>query len=156
MSASSYFNRGGAPVGHIAHLGPVEAGAVMYLRLWSEGPFAHSQMREDFTVALGSARAQSAVKSFVDLCDLMSVHGRRPLMRHQVTCRCLGADEAWFANFIGYASEREREEAALIATMIVKAKVAPVLAGLAEDFGLALRSLVAHGRTDVDAPRIIH
>ncbi|MEM6481140.1 MAG: hypothetical protein AAF922_06625 [Pseudomonadota bacterium] len=156
MSERPSFHRGGAPVGHIAQLGPVEAGAVMYLRLWTEGPHAHLQMREDFSATLGSERARKAVKSFVTLCDMMAVHGRRPLMRHQVTCRCLGADESWFAHFIGYASEGEREDALLISMMIVKPNVAPVLAGLAEEFGMALRSLVAHGRNDVNAPRILH
>ncbi|MEM6578487.1 MAG: hypothetical protein AAF678_08345 [Pseudomonadota bacterium] len=156
MSESPSYHRGGAPVGHIAHLDPIEAGAVMYLRLWSEGPYAQCQMREDFTAALGAEQARVAVKSFVALCDMMALHGRRPLMRHQVTCRCLGADESWFANFIGYASEGEREDALLISMMIVKPNVAPVLAGLAEEFGMALRSLVAHGRSDMKMSRTVH
>ena len=156
MTVAARLHRGGAPVGHVAQLGPIEAGAVMYLRLWSDGPQAHDQMKEDFTNALGAARASKAVQSFTTLCDLMALHGRRPLMRHQVTCRCLGADESWFAHFIGYASEGEREDALLIAMMIVRPNIAPLLAGLAEEFGLALRSLLVHGRNTRNAPRIVH
>ncbi|MEM6374916.1 MAG: hypothetical protein AAF686_01670 [Pseudomonadota bacterium] len=128
----------------------------MYLRLWSDDVYAQSQMSEDFTAVLGGDRARLAVKSFEALCDMMAVHGRRSLMRHQVTCPCLGADESWFAHFIGYASEGEREDALLISTMIVGPNVAPMLAGLAEEFGMALRSLVAHGKNHMSVPRTIH
>ena len=31
-------HRGGAPVGYITDLGPIEAGVVLYLRLWRDGP----------------------------------------------------------------------------------------------------------------------
>lgn len=149
-------HRGSAPVGHVAQLGPVEAGAVLYLRLWSDGPDAHRQMQEDFSASLGVESANAAVESFVTMCDLFAVHGRRPLTRHHVACNCLGADESWFANFIGYASEGEREDALLIATLIVTPHVAPLLVGLAEDFGLALRRMVALARTSSNKPRVLH
>ncbi len=45
--------------------------------------------------------------------------------------------------FIGYASEGAREDALMIAMTIVKPEKAQVLAGLAEDFGLALRTITA-------------
>ena len=35
-------HRGGAPVGYVAELGPVEAGAVLCLRLWCDGPDSQS------------------------------------------------------------------------------------------------------------------
>ena len=62
-------------------------------------------------------------------------------MRHQVTCKCLGADESCFATLIGYASEGAREDAMLMAMTLVRPDMAGVLAGLAEDVGLALRRM---------------
>ena len=133
--------RGGAPVGFVTELGPIEAGAVLYLRLWCDGPDAQAQVWNDFATALGPDSGRKALKSFEALCDLCARHGRRPLMRHNVSCACLGADESCFANFIGYASEGEREDALLIATTIVRPDIAPSLVGLAQDFGLALRQM---------------
>lgn len=134
-------HRGGAPVGYVAELGPVEAGAVLYLRLWCAGADAQTQVGNDFETALGPLQGRKALQSFESLYELCRRHGRRPLMRHQVHCKCLGADESCFANFIGYASEGEREDALLIAMTIVNPNMAPALVALACDFGMALRRM---------------
>ena len=149
-------NRGGAPVGYVAELGPVEARAVLYLRLWCDGTNAQTQVWNDFAVALGPLQGRNALKSFEKLCNLCVQHGRRPLMRHHVTCKCLGADESCFANFIGYASEGNREDALLIATTMVKPNVAPTLVGLAQEFGLALRRMAIMAQRQSDTPVTLH
>lgn len=134
-------HRGGRPVGFIDELGPIEAGAVLYLRLWCDGPDARDQVVNDFSEALGTQQGHRATRSFGMLCDLCVRHGRRPLLRHHVTCACLGSDESCFANFIGYASEGAREDAMLIASTFVRPDMAGSLVGLAEEFGLALRRM---------------
>ncbi|WP_299656241.1 hypothetical protein [uncultured Tateyamaria sp.] len=149
-------HRGGAPVGYITELGPVEAGAVLYLRLWSNGPAAQSQVWNDFATALGTKHGSKALKSFETLCDLCARHGRRPLMRHHVTCKCLGADESCFATFIGYASEGEREDALLIATTIVRPDMALPLVDLAQEFGLALRRMALMADHAFQNPMKLH
>lgn len=134
-------HRGGAPVGFLAELGPIEAGAVLYLRLWCDGPDAQAQVWNDFASSLGPKRGREALKAFECLCDVCVRHGRRPLMRHQVNCKCLGADESCFANFIGYATDGEREDALLIAMTIVRPDIAPMAVKCAQQFGLALRQM---------------
>ncbi|WP_371224959.1 hypothetical protein [Roseovarius sp. 2305UL8-3] len=136
--------RGGTPVGLLTELSPVEAGAVIYLRLWSEGPDRYPEIWNDFSSCLGAQYGEKALKSFEDLCNLCAAYGRRPLMRHSVNCKCLGADEACFANFIGAAAEGEREDALMIATVIVRADMAQPLVSLAQDFGLAMKRMSSH------------
>ncbi|MEZ5714922.1 MAG: hypothetical protein R3D85_07000 [Paracoccaceae bacterium] len=133
--------RGGVPVGYVSELGTVEAASVLYLRLWSDGPEAQAQIWNDLASMLGPDEGKQALQAFEQLCDLCARHGRRPLMRHSLHCKCLGADESCFANFIGAASEGDHEDAMLIATTIVRADMAPCLAGLAARFGLALRRM---------------
>jgi len=133
--------RGGAPVGYISELEPVEAAAVLYLRLWNDGPEKQAQMWNDLACVLGPSEGKQALRAFEELCRLCVRHGRRPLMRHSLRCKCLGADESCFANFIGAASDGDREDAMLIATTIVRADLAPSLVGLAESFGLALKRM---------------
>ncbi len=58
MNAMTAPHRGGAPVGFVTELGPVEAGAVLYLRLWCDGPDAQTQVRTDFAAALGQKRGR--------------------------------------------------------------------------------------------------
>jgi len=134
-------NRGGAPVGLLAELGPVEAGAVRCLRLWCDGSQSQASVWSEFARKLGPAEGKRVLKNFETLCQLCVRHGRRPLMRHHIRCKCLGADESCFANFVGYASEGAREDALMMAATIVRADMADALVGLAEDFGAALRQM---------------
>lgn len=70
-------------------------------------------------------------------------------MRHSVHCKCLGADESCFANFIVTAATGERDDAMLIATLLVRADVAPLITALATDFGLALMRMNLAAPKDV-------
>lgn len=133
--------RGGAPVGLVSDLDAIEAAAVLYLRQWHDGPHGQSRVFADFAGVLGHSAGRHSVESFAQICALCSNHGRRPLMRHARNCTCLGADEACFARFIGAAGEGEHEDAMLMATLLVRVDMAPILAGLARDFALALRRL---------------
>ncbi len=135
--------RGGAAVGRLSDLNPVEAGAVMYLRLWGEGPQGRADAASDFDIALGMDQGRAVMLTLDRLCSLCANHGRRPLVRHGLGCACLGADENCFAQMIGAASEGAREDAMMIASLIVRPDFAPALASLSEELGLALRRMTA-------------
>jgi hypothetical protein len=107
---------------------------------------AQTAIARDFQIVFGSARGTEITQSFEALCQLCVENGRRPLMRHGLDCKCFGADESCFANFIGYASEGAREDALMIAMTIVEPEKAHILAALAEDFGLALRDITSKCR----------
>ena len=139
-------SRGGAPVGFLSDLGPIESTAITYLRLWCQSLEAQTAIARDFQIVFGSARGTEIAQSFESLCRLCVKNGRRPLMRHGLDCKCFGADESCFANFIGYASEGAREDALMIAMTIVEPEKAHILASLAEDFGLALRDITSKCR----------
>ncbi len=132
---------GRLPVGHVAELEPLEASAVLYLRHWCDGPEAKAQVWNDFSRCLGAEPGRAALKSLERFCELCIRHGRRPLMRHSLKCRCLGADEACFANLIAAAAEGAREDALLLATLMVRPDVAPSLVMQAETLGLALKRI---------------
>jgi hypothetical protein len=139
MSAT---NRGGAAVGRLADLAPVEAGAVMYLRLWSDGAHGRDDAASDFNLALGTEQGCAAMMTLEQICMLCAKYSRRPMIRHGLSCSCLGADENCFAQMIGAASDGDREDAMLMASLLVRADYAPSLAVLSEKLGLALRRMV--------------
>lgn len=134
-------SRGGAAVGRLSDLSPLEAGAVMYLRLWSEGADGRADAASDFDIALGADQGRAAMLTLDRLCSLCAHHGRRPLVRHGLGCACLGADENCFAQMIAAASEGAREDAMMMASLIVRPDFAPALASLSEELGLALRRM---------------
>lgn len=133
--------RGGAAVGRLADLPPVEAGAVMYLRMWSEGAHSRATAASDFDLALGCGNGKSAMSTLEQICSLCAMHGRRPMVRHGLGCSCLGADESCFAHMIGAAADGQQEDAMMMAALIVRPDFAPSLAALSEQFGLALRRM---------------
>lgn len=135
------YTRGSTPVGVLDDLDGVEAATVRYLRLWRDGPREKAQVWNEFAKGLGPEEGQRALQSFDELCNLCARHGRRPLVCHAVDCACLGSDESCFANFIATASEGAREDAMLIATLLVRADIAPLVAALASDVGLALKRM---------------
>lgn len=134
-------SRGGASVGYLSNLSDIEHLAVRYLRLWCDGAAGKHQVEHDFHLALGVGHGTRATHCLADICELCTQHGRRPLVRHQISCRCLGADESCFANFVSAAAEGQHEDAALIATLLVRADYAIGLADLAREFGLALKRI---------------
>lgn len=135
--------RGGAPVAHLADLDPVAAAAVLQLRAWGDGDGA--AILRDFLRALGPGAGGRAAADLDQLCGLIARHGRRPLMRHGRSCRCVGADEACFATFVATAAEGAREDALLVAMLLVRPDFAPCLVGLAQQVGLALRRMALRG-----------
>lgn len=150
---------GGAPVGFLTDLNSLEAACVVYLRLWCDGAEAQAKVRADFATALGPEKGAAALSALSGLFDLCARHGRRPLMRHSTTCKCLGSDEACFANFVAAATTGEREDALMIATLLVRADMAPLMTAMASDFGLALKRmhlLTPRAVAPLSPPRSLH
>ena len=68
----------------------------------------------------------------------MAGHSRRALVGHAPGCPCAGADECVFARFVALAAEGSREQAILMAALMVRADLAFCLATRAEAIGLRL------------------
>ena len=129
---------GGAPVGRVETLQPLEGLSVRALRRWCDG--GAEALAEDLGWALGEDHGGRAAKAFDALCRHCLASCRRPLMRHGGGCPCLGADEAAFAQLVQTATEGEREDALMLACCMVRPDLAPSLVHLAQMAGLALRS----------------
>lgn len=155
---SGQTSRGGAAVGRLADLNPVEAGAVMYLRLWSEA--AEGRSLAEGEMASGAEENARVFALLDQMFGLCARHGRRPLVRHGVTCACLGADENCFAQMVAAASEGARDDAMMMALLIVRPDLAPALVALSEQFGLVLRRMVGaapfHGLGENPMPAVLH
>lgn len=151
---------GGASVGHLAHLDHMQASAVIYLRLWCDGPDGQATVWRDFASGLGHKRGRHALSAFEQLCGLCTRYGRRPLIRHAINCACVGADEACFATFLQTATDGDRDDAMLIAILLVRPDVAPLITKLATDVGLALRQMAMAGTsiasTAEPRPAVLH
>jgi hypothetical protein len=143
--------RGGASVGLLTDLPPLEAGAVRYLRHWFGGAEARADLHQAFCAHLGEDLADCAFEAFGQLCDFCVTHGRRPLVRHGMSCSCLGADENCFANMLAAATMGEEEDAALLASLIVLPQQAQTLSSLAAQTGILLQHI-----TPAQPPRRIY
>jgi hypothetical protein len=128
---------GAAPVGYLAELPPLERRVIHCLRLWLRRA---GRSRRHVARAGGAAwrRRPGLAADFGDLVRIMAGHSRRPLMGHAPGCPCAGADECVFARFVALAAEGAREDAVLMAALMVRADLALGLALQAERIGLRL------------------
>ena len=128
---------GASAVSRIDLLPEGEAWWVRSLRLWCDGEGGQAALRDQLAGRWGKDGAEAFFARFTDLVALVLRHGRRPLLRHSLRCECVGADEAVFALFCAQALQ-DREEAMMIACLIMRADVAPIAVSLAQTLGLDL------------------
>jgi hypothetical protein len=128
---------GAAPVALFADLTPLERRTVRCLRLWCSGPDGRGAVRRELA-RHGEAAADRLVDAMDALLLAIASGARRPLLGHAPECPCAGGDECVFARFVALAAEGAREEAVLMATLLVRADLALILVGLAEAVGLGL------------------
>lgn len=140
-------DRGAAPVAHVADLPDEEVWMIAAIRLWSEEQGAgNADLAEAVAARIGPQRGRRVVSIFSDLMTLMAEHARRPILRHKPSCSCVGADEAVFVNFISAATHGPREDAILIATLLMRPDMAAIAVSLAQSLGLELRRGLALAR----------
>lgn len=128
---------GASAVGHLDQIPEQERWWVRALRLWCDGADGQAALRAQLADRLGHDGSETFFARFTDLVALILRHGRRPFLCHAGHCNCLGADEAVFALFCSQAVQ-DREEAMMIACLIVRADVAPIAVSLAQTLGLDL------------------
>lgn len=142
--------RGGAPVAVLSRMDPWEANVVLNLRLWCEGPRGQAEVWSEFRRALPGPQARRACEDFERLLHALSACVHRPLVRHDVGCACVGADEAIFLNLIRTAADGHLTDAALIATLLTGPAEAERIALLAGEVGSCARRI--HGRAEILQP----
>ncbi|MEM9707725.1 MAG: hypothetical protein AAF871_02965 [Pseudomonadota bacterium] len=125
-------SRSGRPLGFLSDLPLVEASAIAALRDWNGAAL---------DAGAAGAAANEAAWSFETLAALCTLHGRRPLARRESGDPYYCSDEAAFAQLVASASACDREDAMMIAFTIVRADMAPVAVGLAEQAGLRFRRI---------------
>lgn len=140
--------RGGSPVAMLDALPEPEARLVRYLRGWCAGPEGQAGVWNEMAVTLGAPGARAGLAALEALLALFLDHGRRPLMRHHPDCSCVGADEAAFAEFVGLAAEGAREDAMMLAALMIRADMLMQAVGLAETLGLSLRRMALRRAAD--------
>lgn len=146
--------RGGAAVGRLQDLGAIEAGAVLCLRLCFEGPASPDRL--GFERDMGRYGGHIALGAIGDICAIWRGFGRRPMACHHLRCACLGADEACIAHLVRAALDGERDDAMMLATLMVRADQALGVVAHAERAGTALARLAATPADDTAARRCLH
>ena len=134
--------RGGAAVGMLADMPPLERGVVQLLRQWCDGEAGRIAVAEDFTAVFGAERAALEVNNLAHLITLMVQMGRRPLMRHHTQCACLGGDESAVAQMLAAATAGDREDAMAFALTMLPPDIDFEAVQIAEYVGRATLDMI--------------
>lgn len=111
---------------------------------------------ESYAALTDVARSDTARSAFENLMGFVTRNARRPLMTHDGACRCIGADEASFAQFVRLAAEGEPEDAMLLGMLLLRADVVPVAVGLAQQLGLLVGASVCNAPMDQRRRAVYH
>jgi hypothetical protein len=137
--------RGAEPVATIAALPFHEALLVGALRARCDGPDEMAVFAAELGDLYGVTSAARILDRLDEFLGLTLRHVRRPVMRHGLKCSCVGADEAVLAHLVSLSTSGDREDAMLMACLLVRADVAPIVVSLAQTLGLELhRSQPGH------------
>lgn len=147
---------GAAPVSRIEVLDAQSLFLITALRKAQQGnTHAADALWEGLALNIGVEYGQEARSTFDHLMALLSRHARRPLVTHDGSCSCVGADEAVFAQFVCLAALGEPEDAMLMGMLMLRADIVPLAVGLAQQIGLLTR--VSFGvRQMQDVPQASH
>lgn len=150
-------NPGGATVADIRTLDGLQSLAILMFRDWFDGPAGRTRVEQVFEGALGTGAGVAGLDAWDEMMTVLSDGVRRPVMRHSLTCQCVGADEAVIAQVIALAGRGEREDAMLILSLLVSGERLLPAIHSAERAGRALMRInLRDRRTAAPAPNRLH
>lgn len=117
-------------------LRPAERWLIELLRLWRDDDEAAAQLL--LRDALGFTRARACLRAFGELAELLTRHGWHSPLILQQGAASSSEDERAIARFVLTATEQDREQALLEATMMVTPVHVLTLVNTAERVGLPL------------------
>ena len=142
ISATKDKIKGGSPVAIMSDLSWEEHLIIYYFRCCFEGSQALLEVHEEFSFYLGAEQADKTLGALHFLFRKLQNSGRRHLVRHDLNCKCVGADENCFAQLVTRSSNNDKRDAILIGILLSNADIAPELVYAAEDLAVGVRSLL--------------
>lgn len=123
-------------VGHMSEMTGLPGMVIACLRQWNRGgeAAAHAMLRD----RMGAGAATAPYEALQDLAAGLGASPRRPLRWHAPDCHRVGADEASVARFVEEAALGEREDALMLASLLVEARGILSLTDAAARLGLWL------------------
>lgn len=133
--------RGGASLGVLSQMDPWEAAFIQNLRLWCDGHAGQMEVWDRFRAALPAEDAGRAMQDFERLVRDVCGSAHRNLVRHDISCHCVGADECIFLHLVRTASGGHLTDAALISSLLISPSQAERVALLAGAVGMQCRKI---------------
>ncbi len=131
--------RGAAPVALLDEISDEESYAISFLRHWSSDEKSKTKVIAELVKHLGKHRAPDAEQCLDTLHFFLTTHPITPIIYHDLTCDCVGAHEACFANFITLAANAKKKDALIFASLLVNPRFLEVFHQSGEKFGLAIK-----------------
>lgn len=130
---------GGLTVSSVDVMPAPEAFLVGCLREWCDSRSGPASVRERLAERMGATEGAICYSAMEDMFSVLFRHSRRRLVRHDRDCKCVGADEAILAHFVSTAATGVREDAMLLASLLIEPTMMMSLTESASRVGLHLR-----------------
>jgi len=141
MTATQETQTGAAVVNSLTALPAWEAELVLSMRFWLDGTEGREQVWNSFAQSFGTTEGRAHLRLFEGLLSSLCSHARRPIVRHGLGCTCIGSDEAVLLTLVREATKGDIAEAALIASLLVPAAQAELIALKSAELGRAMQRM---------------
>ncbi len=153
MTATQETQAGATVVNRLTALPAWEAELVLSMRFWLDGAEGREKVWNSFAQTFGAAEGRTQLRLFEGLLSSLCNHARRPFVRHGRGCTCIGADEAVLLTLVREAAKGDIAEAAQIASLMVPAAQAELIALKSVELGRAMQQMTHRSPADPTAKR---
>ena len=112
------------------------------MRRYCDGEISRQTLKKELIINLGYSSGEKTFDSLKNLFENIFHHGRRALIRHNIECDCVGADESCLAQLILRAGNNYKEEAILISLLLMPPDFSSETVRLASEIGASIKNLV--------------
>ena len=142
VEAERIIKMGGAAVGKMEYLSLEEYTIISFLRRYCDGEMSRQTLKKELIINLGYSAGEKTFDSLKNLFENIFHHGRRALIRHNIDCDCVGADESCLAQLILRAGNNYKEEAILISLLLMPPDFSAETVRLASEIGASIKNLI--------------
>ena len=139
---------GATPVGFLVELEDIEERSILILRTLNSHEYDRFDLISYLLISLGRTRGKELIDCLEEIYKILQKHGRRRFEFRNINCRCIGSDEALFAEIIRASSVDQIDDVKIMSSLFLDANLIIPFSKLTERLSFWLKNLIKRTPTN--------
>ena len=139
---------GATPVGLLVELEDIEERSISIFRAFNSHEHDRFDLISYLLISLGSTRGKEFITCLKEINEILQEHGRRRFEFRNINCRCIGSDEALFAEIIRASSVDQIDDVKIMSSLFLDANLIIPFSKLTERLSFWLKNLIKRTPTN--------